>query len=71
MPWVGRSAGWPRRRAAGLADAAGTAVPLACTELPLAFPEHGDAVSFRADGYTFVNATAAHAEAAFAESLAG
>ena len=65
MPWVGRSAGWPRRRAAG------TAVPLACTELPLAFPEHGDAVSFRADGYTFVNATAAHAEAAFAESLAG
>ena len=36
-----------------VADAATTAVLLACTELPLAFPEHGDDVSFQADGYTF------------------
>ena len=42
----------------------GTAVLLACTELPLAFPEHVDDVSFEAGGFLFVNPSAAHVAAA-------
>lgn len=39
---------------------ADTAIILACTELPLAFPEHKDDVTFRADGFLFINTSAAH-----------
>ncbi|UWQ58683.1 aspartate/glutamate racemase family protein [Leisingera caerulea] len=42
----------------------GTAVLLACTELPLAFPDHIDDVSFKAGGFLFVNPSAAHVAAA-------
>lgn len=40
-----------------------TAVLLACTELPLAWPEHADDPVFEADGFTFVNTGAAHVTA--------
>lgn len=46
-----------------------TAVLLACTELPLAFPRHGDDAYFKADGYLFVNTAASHAQAALLKSL--
>ncbi|MCL6284535.1 aspartate/glutamate racemase family protein [Ruegeria sp. 2012CJ41-6] len=42
----------------------GTAILLACTELPLAWPDHLDDVSFEADGHLFVNPSAAHVAAA-------
>lgn len=45
------------------------AVLLACTELPLAFPEHAEASVFESDGFTFVNTTAVHVRAALAEAL--
>ncbi len=48
----------------------GTAILLACTELPLAFPEMIDDASFEADGHLFVNPSAAHAAAALKEALA-
>lgn len=48
----------------------GTAILLACTELPLAFPEHLDDVSFEVDGHLFVNPSAAHVAAALKEALA-
>jgi len=41
-------------------DARDTAILLACTELPLAFPDHLDDVVFKAEGFTFVNTAAAH-----------
>ncbi len=44
-------------------------VCLACTELPLAFPEHKDAPCFEADGMWFVNTTAVHIEAILREAL--
>lgn len=46
-----------------------TAVLLACTELPLAFPEHADNPVFESDGYLFVNTVAAHARAAFEAAI--
>jgi len=42
----------------------GTAILLACTELPLAFPDHLDDVSFQTEGFLFVNPSAAHVAAA-------
>ncbi|MBY6057656.1 aspartate/glutamate racemase family protein [Leisingera daeponensis] len=42
----------------------GTAILLACTELPLAFPDRIDDVSFEAGGFLFVNPSAAHVAAA-------
>ncbi|MCF6431685.1 aspartate/glutamate racemase family protein [Leisingera sp. MMG026] len=42
----------------------GTAILLACTELPLAFPDHIDDVSFETGGFLFVNPSAAHVAAA-------
>ncbi len=45
-------------------------VCLACTELPLAFPEHQNLVQFNVDGISFVNTTVAHVEAALREGLA-
>ena len=50
-------------------DPKNTAVLLACTELPLAFPEHSESGVFQSDGYTFVNTTAVHVRAALNRSL--
>ena len=44
--------------------APGAAILLACTELPLAFPDHLDDPVFEADGFLFVNPSAAHVAAA-------
>ncbi|KUJ77507.1 aspartate/glutamate racemase family protein [Ruegeria profundi] len=49
----------------------GTAILLACTELPLAFPDHLDDPVFEADGHLFVNPSAAHVAAALKEALEG
>lgn len=51
--------------------APGTAILLACTELPLAFPEHQDDPVFEADGHLFINPSAAHVAAALIEALEG
>jgi aspartate racemase len=50
-------------------DPANTAILLACTELPLAFPAHCDDASFEAEGFRFVNTSVVHARAALAEAL--
>ena len=50
-------------------DPAHTAILLACTELPLAFPAHADEASFQAQGFRFVNTSVVHANAALAEAL--
>lgn len=47
------------------------AILLACTELPLAFPDHLDDPVFEAGGYLFVNASAAHIAAALDCALDG
>jgi len=52
-------------------DPAGTAILLACTELPLAFPDHADAPVFEAHGFRFVNTTVVHARTALAKALEG
>ena len=44
-------------------------VCLACTELPLAFPEHKNSASFVENGITYVNTTVAHVDAAIEMSL--
>ncbi|WP_299620987.1 aspartate/glutamate racemase family protein [uncultured Tateyamaria sp.] len=49
--------------------AADQAILLACTELPLAFPEHIDDPVFEAGGHLFVNPSAAHIQAAVARAL--
>jgi aspartate racemase len=54
---------------AHVAEPADTAVLLACTELPLAFPLSCDDSHFEAEGFRFVNTTVVHAQAAFAEAL--
>ncbi len=51
------------------ADPRETAVLLACTELPLAFPKHRDDATFEAEGFRFVNTTVVHASATLAEAL--
>jgi aspartate racemase len=50
-------------------DKARDVVCLACTELPLAFPEYRDSAWFKIDDISFVNTTVAHAEAVFHEAL--
>jgi len=47
----------------------GDAIILACTELPLAFPEHTDDVSFHTEGFHFINPSAAHVAAALRDAL--
>lgn len=47
----------------------GDAVLLACTELPLAFPDHLEDPVFEAGGHTFVNTSAAHVQAALDRAL--
>jgi len=54
-----------------VAEPGDTAVLLACTELPLAFPAHAADPVFEAEGFRFVNSTAAHAGAVLAAALAG
>ncbi|SDX56859.1 aspartate racemase [Ruegeria halocynthiae] len=49
--------------------APGTAILLACTELPLAFPDHLDDPVFEADGHLFINPSAAHVSTALSEAL--
>ena len=44
-------------------DRDNTAVLLACTELPLAFPEHSGSGMFSVDGFNFVNTTVVHVDA--------
>ena len=46
-------------------------VCLACTELPLAFPEHGDSSFFEYGGIGFVNTIAAHVALVLNEALEG
>ena len=50
-------------------DPVNTAILLACTELPLAFPAHRDDASFQTQGFRFVNTSVVHAQAALAEAL--
>lgn len=57
-----------RRHAPEPAD---TVILLACTELPLAFPDHADDAVFEARGFRFLNTTAVHARAALADALGG
>lgn len=45
------------------------AIVLACTELPLAFPDHIDDPVFEAAGHLFVNPSAAHIRAAVARAI--
>ena len=47
----------------------GTAILLAYTELPLAFPDNLDDPVFKADGHLFINPSAAHVSAALKEAL--
>lgn len=42
---------------------------LACTELPLAFPEQAGDEHFEVEGITFVNANVAHVEAVLDAAL--
>lgn len=51
-------------------NSASDVVCLACTELPLAFPEHRDSSRFTTDGISFVNTTVAHVDAVLREGLA-
>ena len=51
-------------------DGSNDVVCLACTELPLAFPEHKEAACFETDGIWFVNTTVVHIEAVLREALA-
>ena len=50
-------------------DPANTAILLACTELPLAFPAHADDASFETQGFRFINTSVVHARAALARAL--
>jgi len=46
------------------------AICLACTELPLAFPERSDLATFEEDGVLYINANVIHINAAFAYAIA-
>lgn len=46
-----------------------TAILLACTELPLAFPNHLEDPVFEADGFTFINTSSAHIRAALTKAI--
>ena len=53
-----------------LYDGSNDVVCLACTELPLAFPEHREAAYFETDGIRFVNTAVVHIEAVLREAFA-
>ena len=46
-----------------------TVISLACTELPLAFPDHREEAVFEFDGLTFINTTVAHVHSIVREIL--
>ncbi len=46
-----------------------TAILLACTELPLAFPDNLEDPIFESDGFTFINTTSAHIRATLAKAI--
>ncbi len=46
-----------------------TAISLACTELPLAFPDQAESETFEFDGFQFINTTVAHVNAVVEEVL--
>ena len=50
-------------------DSSGEVVCLACTELPLAFPEHQNVPGFSSEGISFVNSTVAHVDAVLKYAL--
>lgn len=50
-------------------DTKDTAILLACTELPLAFPDNLEDPVFESDGYTFVNTSSAHIRAALTKAI--
>ena len=63
-----------RERLVAIASALGAGRPdtvalLACTELPLAFPEYRWAPTFEADGILWLNTSTVHAHAAFERSV--
>lgn len=70
--FYGGASGTARSRLLAFCDkhaSSGTAVLLACTELPLAFPDNLDDPVFEADGHLFINPSAAHVAAALNEAL--
>ncbi len=50
-------------------DPTDTAILLACTELPLAFPDHLEDPVFESDGFTFINTSSAHIRAALTKAI--
>ena len=50
-------------------DPKSTVILLACTELPLAFPDHLEDPVFESDGFTFVNTSSAHIRAALKKAM--
>jgi len=52
-----------------IGDKGNDVVCLACTELPLAFPEYRDSACFEIEGMWFVNTTVVHIEAVLREAL--
>ncbi len=59
------------KSAGGRPPAPGSVACLACTELPLAFPDLGRAPVFERNGLTYLNASAAHVAAAFDYAAGG
>ena len=52
-----------------VSDPKDTAILLACTELPLAFPDHLEDPVFESDGFTFINTSSAHIRAALTKAI--
>lgn len=50
-------------------DPKDTAILLACTELPLAFPDNLEDPVFESDGFTFINTSSAHIRAALTKAI--
>ena len=50
-------------------DRQNTAILLACTELPLAFPDNLEDPVFESDGFTFINTSSAHIRAALTKAM--
>lgn len=52
-----------------VADPKNTAILLACTELPLAFPDNLEDPVFESDGFTFINTSSAHIRATLTKAI--
>ena len=52
-----------------IVDPSTEVVCLACTELPLAFPEHQNSASFVEQGITYINTTVAHVDVIFETAI--